>query len=64
MKAKDYRQLSVSQLNDELIKSFNERMQYSLQRSRVQQPVAPHLIAAVRKRIARIKTILKEKGEA
>lgn len=61
MKAKDIRQKSVQELEQELIalrrEQFNLRMQKGMG-----QLAQPHRFQAVRKDIARIKTILNEKA--
>lgn len=63
MKAKELREKNVEQLNEELIgllrEQFNMRMQ-----SATGQLQQTHTIKTVRHNIARVKTVLTEKGKA
>lgn len=63
MKAQDLREKSVEQLNEELIgllrEQFNLRMQTAT--GQLQQT---HTIRTVRRDIARVKTVLNQKGNA
>ncbi len=64
MKANELRQKNVQELRQELLDLRRE--QFNLRTQRVtNQTIKPHLFGRVRKDIARIKTILREKaGEA
>lgn len=63
MKAQELREKSVEQLNDELLgllrEQFNLRMQTAT--NQLQQT---HTMKTVRRNIARVKTVLNEKGNA
>jgi large subunit ribosomal protein L29 len=61
MKAKDLREKSVEELTKELYALTKERFNLLIQKGLGQIPKA-HLIQNVKLNIARIKTILKEKG--
>lgn len=61
MKASDLRNKSVEELGKELLALLKEQFNLRMQRG-AGQPPKPHLFNMVRKNIARIKTILKEKG--
>ena len=61
MKVADIRNKSVQELTAELMALLKEQFNLRIQRGIGQAPKS-HLFAQVRKNIARIKTILKEKG--
>ncbi|OGT63460.1 MAG: 50S ribosomal protein L29 [Gammaproteobacteria bacterium RIFCSPHIGHO2_12_FULL_45_12] len=61
MKATDLRAKSVEELKGELIASLRERFNLRIQRGSGQPP-KQHLFKQVKLTIARIKTILNEKG--
>lgn len=61
MKVKELRDKNVKELMSELIALFKEQFSLRVQRGLGQAP-KPHLFKQVRKNIARIKTILNEKG--
>lgn len=61
--AKDYRDKSEAELNEELLNLRKEQFNLRMQRG-VGQMSKPHLFNVVRKDIARIKTILTEKKQA
>jgi large subunit ribosomal protein L29 len=61
MKAADIRKKSVQELTAELMALLKEQFNLRIQRGIGQAPKS-HLFSQVRKNIARIKTILKEKG--
>ena len=63
MKANELRNKTVEELTKELLASLKERFNLSIQRGAGQSPKA-HLFKKVRRQIARIKTILKEKGSS
>lgn len=60
MKANELRNKSVDELNGELIALFKEQFNLRIQRG-VGQTVQSHLFGKIKKNIARIKTILREK---
>ena len=60
MKASELRNKTVSDLNDELLALFRELFNLRIQRG-VGQSVQGHLFKKVRRNIARIKTMLREK---
>lgn len=61
MKAKDLRNKSVEELGTELMSLLKEQFGLRIQRGAGQLP-KPHLFRNVKLAIARIKTILTEKG--
>jgi large subunit ribosomal protein L29 len=61
MKAKDLRKKSVEELGTELLSLLKEQFSLRIQRGAGQLP-KPHLFRNVKLGIARIKTILTEKG--
>ena len=61
MKAKDLRNKSVEELTKELLALLKEQFNLRIQRGVGQSP-KPYLFKKVRHNIARIKTILNEKG--
>ena len=61
MKAEDIRKKSNDELKGELVALLKEQFNLRMQRGMGQAP-KPHLFNQVRKNIARVKTILKEKG--
>ena len=63
MKAGDARQMTVDQLDDELVKLKKEQFNLRFQRA-TQQLEKPARVKEVRREIARIKTILGEKSAA
>ena len=64
MKASELRQKSTDELRQELLDSLREQFNLRMQRA-TGQLSKPHLFPEVRRRIARIKSILGEKvGEA
>lgn len=62
MTANELREKSVSDLSDELNALLRELFNLRMQRGLGRQP-KPHLFKRVRRTIAQIKTILKEKAE-
>jgi large subunit ribosomal protein L29 len=63
MKASEMRQKSVEDLNSELIALLKEQFNLRMQKG-TGQLTKPNLISNVRRMIARIKTILKQKGSS
>lgn len=61
MKAKDLREKTVSELNDELIELRKEQFNLRMQRG-VGQATRVHQFKLNRKNIARVKTIMNEKS--
>ena len=61
--AKDYREKSEAELNEELLNLRKEQFSLRMQRGAGQTP-KPNLFTIARKDIARIKTILTEKKQA
>lgn len=61
MKASELRKKSVSELTKELLDLLREQFNLRVQRGMGQAP-KPHLFKKVRLAIARIKTLLNEKG--
>ncbi|MFZ5594541.1 MAG: 50S ribosomal protein L29 [Pseudomonadota bacterium] len=61
MKAKDLRQKNVAELKQELLGSLREQFNLRMQKGSGQLS-KPHQVKAVRRSIARIKTILNEKA--
>ncbi len=61
MKASELRGKSVEELNSELIALFKEQFNLRLQKG-IGQPPKSHLFKKVTRAIARIKTVLTEKG--
>ena len=60
MKAKELREKSANELQEELMVLLRERFNLNMQRS-FEQGVRSHLLHNVRRNIARIKTIINEK---
>lgn len=60
MKASDLRQKSSEDLNQELLALLREQFNLRMQRA-TSQLNKPHLFRQVRRDIARVKTVLKEK---
>ena len=63
MKAAELRVKSVEELSKELLALLKERFNLKMQKG-VGQPPKQHLFKKIRLNIARIKTILKEKGSS
>lgn len=63
MKANLLREKSVEELNEEQLKLLKEQFNLRIQKA-IGQPQKPHLIKQVRRNVARVKTILKEKGSS
>lgn len=61
MKAKDLREKSMSELNDELIELRKEQFNLRMQRG-VGQATRVHQFKLNRKNIARVKTVMTEKS--
>jgi len=61
MKVIDLKKKSIEELTKELLDLFKEQFNLRIQKGAGQSP-KPHLFKKVRVQIARIKTILKEKG--
>ncbi|OGT56830.1 MAG: 50S ribosomal protein L29 [Gammaproteobacteria bacterium RIFCSPHIGHO2_12_FULL_43_28] len=61
MKAVDLKAKSIEELKQELLSLMREQFNLRMQRGAGQAPKG-HLFSQVRKNIARIKTILNEKG--
>ena len=61
--AKDYREKSVSDLNQELLNLRREQFNLRMQNG-IGQASKPHLFTEVRTNIARIKTVVNEKMKA
>lgn len=61
MKANDLRKMTASDLRKELSDLLNEQFKMRMQRGSG-QPVKPQLIKQMRRDVARIKTVLKEKA--
>jgi len=61
--AKDYREKSEAELNEELLNLRKEQFNLRMQRGAGQMS-KPHLFNIARKDIARVKTILTEKKQA
>ena len=62
MKTSELRDKSDTELNTELVALLKEQFNLRIQKGVGQSP-KPHLIKKVRRNIARIKTILHEKGQ-
>lgn len=60
MKVSELREKSVAELNEQLNSLYKDRFNYRMQAG-TGQLGQPHLLAAVRKDIARVKTIITEK---
>ena len=60
MKAKDLREKTVSELNDELTELRKEQFNLRMQKGMGEMP-KPHLYKEVRRNIARIKTLIAQK---
>lgn len=63
MKASELRQKSTEELQQELLALLREQFSLRMQRS-MGQLSKPHLFRQVRRNVARVKTVLKEKTEA
>jgi len=63
MKATELREKSVEELNKEMLALFKEQFNLRFQKGSGQSPKS-HLFRKVKRGIARIKTILKQKGSA
>jgi len=63
MNAKELRSKSVNELKSELLALLKEKFNLKIQKG-VGQPPKPHLLKQVRLNIARIKTVLTEKGSS
>ncbi|MFO1427894.1 MAG: 50S ribosomal protein L29 [Steroidobacteraceae bacterium] len=63
MNAKDIRSKSASELNDELLKLRKEQFALRMQRA-TGQGIKPSEFGRVRRNIARLKTVLREKQQA
>lgn len=61
MKVSDLRNKSIEELKNELLSLLKEQFNLRMQKGAGQPPKA-HLFKKVRQSIARIKTLLKEKG--
>jgi large subunit ribosomal protein L29 len=61
MKANELKEKSVDQLNDELLGLLREQFNLRMQKG-TGQLSQPHRVKAVRRDIARVKTILNEKA--
>jgi large subunit ribosomal protein L29 len=62
MKIAELRQKNREDLQQELIESSEELFKLKMQKGVAQQQVRPHTFKEVRRRIARIKTLLNEKA--
>ena len=62
MKASELKEKSVDELNGELQSLLREQFNLRMQKGS-EQPAKPNLIAAVRKNIARVKTVLNQKTQ-
>ena len=62
MSAAELRDKSVEELKKELLEALREQFNLRVQQG-AGQAVKPHLIKEVRKRIARVKTVLQEKAK-
>lgn len=60
MKAKEIREKSVEELNQQLLDLLHDQFKYRMQKA-TGQLAQKHLLNAVRKDIARVKTVLHEK---
>lgn len=60
---KVYRDKSVAELRKELLDIRKEQFNLRVQKQITNSPPKPSLVRLLRKNIARIKTILQEKGE-
>ena len=63
MKAEELRKKSVKELNQELMALLREQFNLRMQKGS-DQGVRPHQFREVRRNIARVKTILREKAKA
>lgn len=63
MKTVDLRKKSVEDLTKELLELFKEQFNLRIQRG-AGQPPKPHIFRKAKVAIARIKTILREKGSS
>lgn len=62
MKARELRQKSKKELQGELIELLKEHFNLRMQKG-MKETIKPHLYKQVRKNIARVKTIIAEKGQ-
>lgn len=62
MKAKQMREKSVAELRAELLALLKEQFNLRMQKG-ISEQVKPHLFKRVRRDIARVKTIIGQKGE-
>lgn len=63
MKAKELRDKSLTEIRSELIELLKEQFNLRMQKG-MSEAVKPHLYQKVRRNIARVKTILREKERA
>lgn len=63
MKAQDLREKSVDELQQQLLSLLSDQFKYRMQKATGQLPQT-HLIGQVRKDIARVKTVLRERTGA
>ncbi|MCB1828227.1 MAG: 50S ribosomal protein L29 [Coxiellaceae bacterium] len=61
MKAQALRDSSIEELNKQLIELYREQFNLRMQKGMGEAP-RPHIFKQVRRDIARIKTIIKQKG--
>ena len=61
MKMKQFREKSVDELKKELLELFKERFNLRMQKSMAEGGVRSHLHRRVRRDIARVKTLLRER---
>ena len=61
MKARELRDKSVDELNNEMLELLREQFNLRMQEA-TGQLAKPHLVGQVRRNIARIKTVLNEKA--
>jgi large subunit ribosomal protein L29 len=62
MNASEYRNKSIDELKAELIALLQEKFNLNMQKGNTQTAPKPNAFRKVRKAVARIKTILNEKG--
>ena len=60
-KASELREKNAGELKEMLFASLDEQFKLRMKASSSEQQVQPHLIKAVRRNIARLKTVLNEK---
>ena len=63
MKASELREKSTSELEKKLLELLKEQLQLRMQKGMGEMP-KPHLFKQIRRNIALLKTLLREKGEA